>query len=70
MIRSVAVEPSFADTLPWLSAENDDDRLIAGCYELMLASPHSSVTLVTADINLQNKTEFARLPFVEPPDPM
>ena len=27
----------------------------------------SPVTMVTQDINLQNKAEFARIPFVEPP---
>ena len=30
----------------------------------------TAVILVTRDINLQNKAEYAGLPFVEPPDPV
>ncbi len=30
--------------------------------------PRTPVILVTRDINLQNKAEYAGLPFVEPPD--
>ncbi|HYN83081.1 MAG TPA: PIN domain-containing protein [Gemmatimonadaceae bacterium] len=67
VIQSLATEPTFAETLPWLDRNNDDDRIIAACFEIMHARPRSAVLLVTADINLQNKAEFARLPFVEPP---
>ena len=46
-----------------------DDRLLATVVEVMRLHPHSPVTLVTRDINLQNKAEFACIPFVEPPEP-
>jgi hypothetical protein len=68
-IMSVATEPDFSTTLPWLDSNNADDRLLASFLEVVRRFPHSPVTLVTRDINLQNKAEFARLPFVEPPPP-
>ena len=68
-IRSIAVEPDFGASLPWLDASHADDRLIATFVEVMRRNPRSSVVLVTRDLNLQNKMEFARLPFTEPPSP-
>jgi hypothetical protein len=38
--------------------------------EVMRMKPRSAVLLVTRDINLQNKAEFANIPFVEPPAPI
>jgi len=67
-LRSVATEPSMAATLPWLDAANDDDRLLASALEVMRQYPHSAVFLVTRDINLQNKAEFAKVCFIEPPE--
>lgn len=67
---SVAVEPDFSATLPWLESSNADDRLVATFVEVMRRNPRSAVVLVTRDLNLQNKLEFARLPFMEPPDPL
>lgn len=66
-IRSVAVEPDFGASLPWLDPSNADDRLVATFIEVMRRNPRSSVVLVTRDLNLQNKMEFARLAFTEPP---
>ena len=57
------------DSLPWLDANNDDDRIIASVVEMMRVRPRCEVVLVTRDINMQNKAEFARITFVEPPDP-
>jgi hypothetical protein len=68
-LRSIAVEPDLDDSLPWLDASNSDDRLVATFIEVMRRNPRSVVVLVTRDLNLQNKLEFARLPFAEPPDP-
>ena len=68
-IRSIAVEPDLGASLPWLDASNSDDRLVATFIEVMRRNPRSAVVLVTRDLNLQNKLEFARLPFAEPPDP-
>lgn len=64
-----AVEPTVEETLPWLDAANDDDRILASFIEVMRQHPRTPVILVTRDINLQNKAEYAGLPFVEPPDP-
>jgi predicted ribonuclease YlaK len=66
-IRSVALEPNMSDSLPWLDAENKDDRFIASVIEVMRQHPHSPVVLITRDINMQNKASFASLPFDEPP---
>lgn len=67
MLRALAVEPKFENVLPWLEMKNPDDRIIASFVEVMRQLPSSKLCLVTADINLQNKAEFARLAFVEPP---
>ena len=66
--RTIAIEPDFENTLPWLKQDNDDDRIIASLVEVMRQHPNCNIILVTADINLQNKIEFARLPFIEPPE--
>ena len=55
------------DVLPWLDPASPDDRLLASCVEIMRLHPRSTVMLVTGDINLQNKAEFALVPFLEPP---
>jgi predicted ribonuclease YlaK len=68
-IRALGTEPRMEDSLPWLDAGNRDDRFIASTIEIMRQHPRSAVTIVTRDINLQNKAELASIPFVEPPDP-
>jgi hypothetical protein len=67
-LKTVAVEPRMEESLPWLDANNNDDRLLAGVLEVMRLHPRCPVLLVTRDINLQNKAEYAGFPFVEPPD--
>lgn len=69
-ILAVATEPDIRQSLPWLDPGNNDDRFLAAVIEIMRARPRSAVALVSRDINLQNKAEFARLPFVEPPEPV
>jgi len=66
---AVAVEPEMSESLPWLRESNADDRLIATTFEVMRLFPHSIVVLVTRDINVQNKANFAGVSFVEPPEP-
>lgn len=66
-IQSKAIEPDFDNSLSWLDSENNDDRIIAGFLEVMRQQTNSTIVLVTSDINLQNKAEFACLPFTEPP---
>jgi hypothetical protein len=68
-IFAIAVEPKMKDSLTWLDENNVDDRFVASVIEIMRLHPRSAVTAITLDINLQNKLEFARIPFVEIPDP-
>lgn len=65
---SIAVEPNFNRSLSWLDPNNNDDRILAAFLEVLKKFPKSEVILVTRDINLQNKAEFARVNFVEPPE--
>ena len=66
-MRAIAIEPDMSNTLEWLQSDVADDRIIAMALELMWRHPRSSVVIVTADINVQNKARFASLPFLEPP---
>jgi len=66
-IRMSAKEPDFAHTLSWLYQNNNDDRIIAFTLECLRNNPAQKIILVTADINLQNKAEMAKLPYSEPP---
>ena len=64
---TIAVEPNMGASLPWLDRDNNDDRFLASVIELMRAHVRSSVVIVTGDINLLNKAQFARIPFWDPP---
>ncbi|AQQ70751.1 putative ATPase related to phosphate starvation-inducible protein PhoH [Limihaloglobus sulfuriphilus] len=66
-LRSIAVEPVFENSLPWLDENNNDDRFIATAFEIIKKNIRSAVYIVTTDINMQNKAENACLPFLEPP---
>jgi hypothetical protein len=68
-LQTLATEPKLEDSLPWLDSANNDDRFIAAVLEVMRVRPRAPVILISRDINLQNKAEFAGLPFVEPPEP-
>lgn len=68
-LMTLAVEPTFDKSISWLDESNNDDRIIATFIEIMRQHPRSTAVLVTRDINLQNKAEFANLPFEEPPTP-
>jgi predicted ribonuclease YlaK len=68
-LRSVAPEPRMERSLPWLDPTNNDDRLIAAVVEIMRAHVRSPITLVTRDLNMQNKAAHAAIPYVEPPSP-
>lgn len=65
--RAIAVEPNVAKSLPWLDANNNDDRFLATVIEITRHHTRSAVTVVTGDVNLQNKARFARIPFCEVP---
>lgn len=66
-VRAIAVEPDFNNTLSWLDIQNNDDRILASFIEIMRLHPNSKIILVTNDLNLQNKAEFARIPWVTSP---
>jgi len=68
-LRTIAIEPDFANSLPWLDPNNNDDRILAGFVEAMRQHPRCPVILVTRDINLTNKADYARLPCIQPPGP-
>jgi hypothetical protein len=67
-IRAVAAEPRRDTALSWMSWDCADDRLLSSVLELMRDTPARAVALVTRDLNLQNKADFARVLFLEPPD--
>jgi hypothetical protein len=69
-VLAMATEPNMQDSLPWLDPTNNDDRFLAAVIEVMRLRPRSVVIAVSRDINFQNKAEFARIPFVEPPEPV
>lgn len=66
-VRAIAHEPNVRKTLPWLDPNTPDDRIIASVVEFQMTSPAACITLVTSDINLQNKAEAAKLPYAETP---
>jgi hypothetical protein len=67
-IRALATEPNLDQTLPWLRAHSNDDRILGSMIEIMRLHPRARIALVTRDINLQNKAEMARISYVEPPE--
>lgn len=67
-LRSVALEPNMEKSLSWFAPDNNDDRFLAATIEIMRQHISSDITIVTNDINLQNKAEFSSIPFVEPPN--
>jgi predicted ribonuclease YlaK len=67
-LQAGAVEPNMNETLPWLDPENRDDRIIASVIETMRSHVRSPVTLVTRDLNMQNKASHAAIPYIEPPE--
>ncbi|MCH2534244.1 MAG: PIN domain-containing protein [Bdellovibrionales bacterium] len=60
-------EPAMTKAIDWLDPSNVDDQIIIRALELQKQNPCSSVTVVTSDINLQNKALGAKLNFLEPP---
>ena len=67
-LTALPLEPNFENSLSWLDPKNNDDRIIASLIEVCRKNIRNKVCFVTTDINLQNKLEFANLPFIEPPE--
>jgi len=68
VLRSVAMEPDMADTLTWLDAGRKDDRFIASFLEVMRQHPGCEVILVSPEVNIRDKANFAALPVIPPPE--
>jgi rRNA-processing protein FCF1 len=68
LLKMNAKEPDFKNTLGWLDKNNMDDRIIANSLEIQLQNPSDNITLVTADLNLQNKATLASLDFFDTDD--
>lgn len=66
-VQYIPLEPKIENKLSWLDMENNDDRFLASIMEVMREIPQTPLTIVTRDINLQNKAEYASIPYVEPP---
>ena len=66
-LRAVAVEPDMSKTLSWFDASNADDRFLATSLQIIRENMGHCVIIVTRDINMQSKAEFAGIPFLEPP---
>ncbi len=62
-VRGYLASPFVNDVLA-------DNQLLAGCFELARQNLDHPVTLVTRDVNLQNKAAYIYLPYLEPPDPV
>jgi len=62
---TVALEPDFSWTLPWLDKDNNDDRAVASFLEVVRKHSRSKVFFVTGDVNLMNKLSYARLPYLD-----
>lgn len=63
---TIAVEPKFKQKPSWLDPNNLDDRFIASCFEIAAKYPNSDMAILTLDINMQNKADFALFPFIDP----
>lgn len=68
-LQVIPIEPTFDESVNWLKPESPDDRIIARVISLIRQHPHSVVALVTRDVNLQTRADYAGLYFIEPPDP-
>jgi hypothetical protein len=64
-LKSIAREPDIAQSLPWLDANNTDDRFLASTIEIIRDHLSAECFIATYDINMQNKAEFAGIPYRE-----
>jgi hypothetical protein len=63
----IAVEPDFSTLPPWLDPDVPDDRIIGAVLALQAAHPSSPVVVITGDMNMANKADYAAIPTVDPP---
>jgi predicted ribonuclease YlaK len=67
---AIPIEPNGIDTLPWIDLRNNDDRFLCSTVDFIRSHICSPVIVVSRDINLQNKCEYALIPYKEPPEPI
>lgn len=58
-------EPDMSNTLSWLDGDVKDDRIIANVLSVQAEYLNANITLVTGDINLQNKADAAFIDVAE-----
>jgi hypothetical protein len=68
-VRSFESDSQTERIVRWLDPNHADDRILGCVLEVMRREPFAPVALVTGDINLQNKADFAEVSFLEPPAP-
>jgi hypothetical protein len=64
-VKASHSEPDMENTLSWLRADNQDDRIVASVLALQAQEPTAHVVLVTGDINLLNKADAALIDTAE-----
>ena len=55
----------MVNTLSWLDSETKDDRIIANILSVQVEYLNAGITLITGDINLQNKADAAYIDVAE-----
>jgi hypothetical protein len=66
-VKTSHSEPDMRNTVSWLDATNDDDRIIASVLALQGENSSALVILVSGDINIQNKADAALIETIEGP---
>ena len=64
--RLIPIEPKADEAASWLDLSVPDDWLIASAVALQASHPSAVVVLVTGDLNLATKAEFAGIPNLDP----
>ena len=67
IVKMLAAEPDFSTLPQWLDPSINDDRIVASAIELQRNSPKSIITILTNDINMQNKGSLAGIPVMKVP---
>ncbi len=65
-LYSIATEPKFDNMPTWLDPNNKDDRFLALCIEAASKFPDSELAILTLDVSLQNKADYALFPYQDP----
>ncbi len=65
IIRFEARESKFENSLSWLDSTNNDDRIINSVLSIQVMNIFSDVNLISTDLNIQNKAEFAGIEYID-----